>query len=132
MLSNGIHGQASFDADSVIVTLELADSICSDTATRVIHIDDLAVYAPNAFTPSREDNNRFVIVTRGVARGELTIYQRDGLLVYHTDDYTQGWDGRTSDGTPCIQGNYVWKLVYQPNLWPGTQRTQVGSILLIR
>lgn len=127
-----IHGQASFDADSVIVTLELADSICSDTATRVIHIDDLAVYAPNAFTPSREDNNRFVIVTRGVARGELTIYQRDGLLVYHTDDYTQGWDGRTSDGTPCIQGNYVWKLVYQPTLWPGTQRTQVGSILLIR
>ena len=73
-----------------------------------------------------------VIVTRGVARGELTIYQRDGLLVYHTDDYTQGWDGRTSDGTPCIQGNYVWKLVYQPTLWPGTQRTQVGSILLIR
>lgn len=127
-----IHGQASFDADSVIVTLELADSICSDTATRVIHIDDLAVYAPNAFTPSREDNNRFVIVTRGVARGELTIYQRDGLIVYHTDDYTQGWDGRTSDGTPCIQGNYVWKLVYQPTLWPGTQRTQVGSILLIR
>ncbi len=127
-----IHGQASFDADSVIVTLELADSICSDTATRVIHIDDLAVYAPNAFTPSREDNKRFVIVTRGVARGELTIYQRDGLLVYHTDDYTQGWDGRTSDGTPCIQGNYVWKLVYQPTLWPGTQRTQVGSILLIR
>ena len=127
-----IHGQASFDADSVIVTLELADSICSDTATRVIHIDDLAVYAPNAFTPSREDNNRFVIVTRGVAQGELTIYQRDGLLVYHTDDYTQGWDGRTSDGTPCIQGNYVWKLVYQPTLWPGTQRTQVGSILLIR
>ena len=127
-----IHGQASFDADSVIVTLELADSICSDTATRVIHIDDLAVYAPNAFTPSREDNNRFVIVTRGVVRGELTIYQRDGLLVYHTDDYTQGWDGRTSDGTPCIQGNYVWKLVYQPTLWPGTQRTQVGSILLIR
>ncbi len=127
-----IHGQASFDADSVIVTLELADSICSDTATRVIHIDDLAVYAPNAFTPSREDNNRFVIVTRGVARGELTIYQRDGLLVYHTDDYTQGWDGRTSDGTPSIQGNYVWKLVYQPTLWPGTQRTQVGSILLIR
>jgi len=127
-----IHGQANFDADSVIVTLELADSICSDTATRVIHIDDLAVYAPNAFTPSREDNNRFVIVTRGVARGELTIYQRDGLLVYHTDDYTQGWDGRTSDGTPCIQGNYVWKLVYQPTLWPGSQRTQVGSILLIR
>ena len=53
-----IHGQASFDADSVIVTLKLADSICSDTATHVIHIDDLAVYAPNAFTPSRELRHR--------------------------------------------------------------------------
>ena len=127
-----LHGQASIGADSIVVTLQLADSICSDTATRVIHVDDLSIYAPNAFTPSQESNNRFVIVTRGVAQGELTIYQRDGLLVYHTDDYTQGWDGRTNDGTHCIQGNYVWKFVYRPELWPSIQRTQVGSILLIR
>jgi gliding motility-associated-like protein len=103
-----------------------------DTALRIIPILKTSIVSPNAFTPSQESNNRFIIVARGLIRADLYIYNREGLLVYHTTNIEQGWDGRSENGTPCKQGNYVWKLVYRTIDLPSSDRTEIGSVLLIR
>ena len=92
----------------------------------------VAIFAGNAFTPTEETNNRFFVVTQGVIESELRIYNREGLLVFVTNDATQGWDGRRTDGVMCEQGNYVWKLTYRAIDHPNSMRSEVGTVLLIR
>ena len=118
--------------DSIIVALSVYNGICHDTASRVVPILKASVFAPNVFTPNQETNNRFIIVSQGILEAELFIYNREGLLVYHTDDIEQGWDGRDQSGTPCIQGNYVWRLIYRAIDRPTSDRTEIGSVLLLR
>ena len=126
-----LYGTAPIDADSVTVALRVYNGLCYDTAIHVLPIHRVAIYAPNAFTPLREDNNRFIISGVGIDEGELFIYNREGLLVYHSKDYTAGWNGRRStDGAICPQGNYVWKLAYRAS--DHTSRTEVGTVLLIK
>ena len=126
-------GTAPVDADSVIVALRVYNGQCYDTAMRVLPVNRVALFAPNAFTPLRDNNNRFVIVGHGIIDGELFVYNREGLLVYYTTDYTNGWDGRRySDGRLCPQGNYVWKLIYHATDLPNSSRTEVGTVLLIK
>lgn len=120
------------DVDSVVVALEVFNGQCYDTAIHVVPMLRADVLAPNVFTPSQETNNRFTIIAQGFIEAELFIYNREGLLVYRTHDLDQGWDGRNASGTPCPQGSYVWKLVYKAADWPASQRTQVGSVLLLR
>ena len=71
-------------------------------------------------------------VNRRRHEAEIFIYNREGLLVYHSDDYSTGWDGQSQDGTPCPQGNYVWKLVYRAVDLPHSDRIEAGSVLLLR
>lgn len=130
--SRHLHYYATTDLDSVIVALSVYNGTCLDTALRIIPILKTSIFAPNAFTPSQESNNRFIIVARGLIRADLYIYNREGLLVYHTTNIEQGWDGRSENGTPCKQGNYVWKLVYRAIDLPSSDRTEIGSVLLIR
>ena len=128
-----LYGQTPIDADSVTVALRVYNGQCYDTAVQVLPIHRVALFAPNVFTPLRDNNNRFVIVGQGIIEGELFVYNREGLLVHHTTDYTSGWDGRRdSDGRLCLQGNYVWKLIYRATDRPKGTRTEVGTVLLIR
>ena len=128
-----LYGTAPIDADSVTVALRVYNGQCYDTAVRVLPIHHVALFAPNVFTPLRDDNNRFIIVGQGIIEGELFIYNREGLLVHHSNDWAAGWDGRRdSDGRLCLQGNYVWKLVYRAIDRPSATRTEVGMVLLIR
>ncbi len=126
-----LYGTAPIDADSVVVALRVYNGMCHDTAVTVLPVHRVAVYAPNAFTPLRDNNNLFIIVGQGIEEGELYIYNREGLLVHYTRDYTKGWDGRRdADGALCPQGSYVWKLTYQAT--DHTTRTEVGTLLLIK
>ncbi|MGX8712679.1 MAG: choice-of-anchor J domain-containing protein [bacterium] len=128
-----LSASARDDADSVLIALELFNGQCRDTALALIPIHRINLFAPNIFTPLTNDgNNRFFIATSGVISGELFIYNREGLLVHHSADYTLGWDGRNSSGTICPQGNYVWKLVYRAENLPLRERVEVGSVLLIK
>lgn len=127
-----LNGTAMPEDDSVVVALEHFDSLCHDTAVHVLRVNRVNFFVPNVFTPSRETNNRFVFITQGFLSGEIFIYNREGLLVYHSDDYSTGWDGQSQDGTPCPQGNYVWKLVYRAVDLPHSDRIEAGSVLLLR
>ena len=120
------------DRDTLELELTVFNGQCYDTAVHLLPMLRVAIFAPNIFTPTKETNNRFVIVTQGVYDAELRIYNREGLLVYVSDDLSAGWDGRRSDGTLCEQGNYVWKLIYRGIDRDEGKRDEVGTVLLIR
>lgn len=127
-----LHYLAAPDSDTLPVALRVFNGQCADTALQLIPINRVALFIPNVFTPTEETNNRFIIVSHGLLEAELFIYNREGLLVYHTRDIEQGWDGRSTNGTICPQGSYVWKLIYRAIDRPVDERSEVGTVLLLR
>ncbi|MCR4658815.1 MAG: gliding motility-associated C-terminal domain-containing protein [Bacteroidales bacterium] len=128
------HVATGIDVDDELdVTMTTCNraNCCNDTSFSV-PVKLFSHWFPNAFTPSRDENNRFGVQTNMPLAGyELYIYNRYGLLVFSTTDPAEGWDG-TYDGKPCPQGGYayVYKLAFDNN-----DRTVIsghGSITLIR
>ena len=117
--------------DSHYVMLVAANGSCTDTATSVVKVLTVTLWAPNAFTPDESANNTFSIVGEGIIEGQLYIYTRQGLMVCHKTDYRDGWDG-TYHGAPCPKAAYTWHLVYrtidQPEMW----HTATGTVTLLR
>ena len=120
-----------FSSDSLAILLCVASEQCTDTATLIVPIRRSAVYAPNAFTPDESTNQLFLLKMHGITYFDLYIYNRQGLLVFHTTDPEQGWDG-THNGIPCPQQNYVWILDYISAETPGVRQKKKGSVLLLR
>lgn len=127
-----LHHNALPDHDTLALALRVYNGQCYDTTVTLIPIQRIALFAPNIFTPLLEGNSRFVVVGQGVVEGELYVYDRDGMLVSHLTDYTEGWDGRDASGAVCRQGSYVWKLVYRTVDYPTRRRTEVGTVILAR
>ena len=117
--------------DSLVVTLEVSNGFCHDTDKASIPMIRTSFYSPNIFTPDKPTNNLFQIVANGITNAELRIYNREGLLVFQTDDLTQPWDG-TRDGRPCPQGAYVWHLYYIADDFPLRPQEATGTVTLIR
>lgn len=122
---------ASRDADSVEVMMVAFNDYCTDTAYRIIPIRKATLFAPNAFTPGENTNREFLIKMDGITSYELYIYNRKGLLVYHTTDPNTGWDG-TYQGRDCPQESYVWLVVYSTEVMPNVPQKQKGTVILLR
>ena len=116
-------------ADSVVVVLIGGDSVCVDTARRVIPVIKEDLFFPNVFTPGRDDNNSFLVFGTEVDDFELWIYDRRGVLVFHTNDRAEGWDG-TCNGIPCPQGAYAYVCHY--SIPDNQYRTRAGTVTLLR
>ena len=117
--------------DTITVTLHSCNqyNCCVDT-TLGFHPEIRSVWFPNIFTPNEQQNNRFVAVTScQVAEFEIFIYNRWGLLVWHSTDILAPWDG-THDGTPVPQGAYAYRWYIKDlhgDRWSGT-----GTVTLLR
>ena len=113
--------------DSVTVKLVVGDSYCFDSTTAVVPVIMATLWIPNAFTPDEETNNTFAPVGKGIIEGELYIYNRQGLLVYHTTDWEQGWDG-----SHCPQDSYAWLFLYRNADQPQVLKKAIGTVILLR
>ena len=116
-------------ADSVLVVLIGGDSTCVDTAWKVVPVIKENLFFPNVFTPERDDNNLFRVLGSVVEDFELWIYDRRGVLMFHTTDRQKGWDG-TSGGIPCPQGTYTYICRY--SLPIHQPRSRKGTVTLLR
>lgn len=118
--------------DSLWVNVEGCTEIgcCSDTLL-VFPISIVSVWFPNVFTPDGEMNNRFVMVTnQAVVEYEMTIYNRQGLLVARCTDAVAGWDGKDIRGAACQQGAYAYICEYR--LAGNVAKRYLGTVLLLR
>lgn len=87
------------------------------------------LWAPNAVTAGADDpNGLFLPVVRGLdpAVYLLSIYDRNGQLVYATADPTAGW----RPGTDVRQGVYVYRL--RLRFATGNINNRVGTVLVIK
>lgn len=126
--------QFGVDGDSVAITLLACNEerCCNDT-TISLPVRVNALWVPNTFTPDAHSNTRFSFVfTLPIVKFEIWIYNRQGLLVHHSDDLNFSWDGRTTDGTPCPQGAYVYFYRYATEFQPERNITGEGTVTLLR
>lgn len=122
-----LHYPVSGAEDSIVVQLTAINDYCRDTAQAVVWVINEGVYAPNVFTPGQDINNRFSVIASNEIRGELTIYNREGLLLFRTTDLETGWGGGD-----CPQGAYVWHLHYRYAHSPEQWHTAMGTVTLLR
>lgn len=129
------HPSYSYSAPGTYtVTLEVESLYyCSDTAKKTIIVNhELTIYAPTAFTPNYDGiNDEFNIFVANADTKEwnLLIYNRWGEVVFNTEDYGTGWDGRLND-KECPEGIYTWYLFYK-DLY-GNLFKEAGHFTLIR
>ena len=136
LTETGVHVEHQFGAmgDSVTVSLHACNDnrCCSDT-TIVLPVEVNALWVPNAFTPSENTNSRFMLITTiSITDFEIWIYNRQGLLVHHGTDISEGWDGNDLDGAACQQGAYVYFYRYTKLSEPDRRYTGEGTVTLIR
>jgi gliding motility-associated-like protein len=121
------------DYDSLIVQLIAINSEgCNDTASVLLQLDRSQINIPNAFTPSRDDNNLWFVATSDILKLQVWIYNRQGNLVATYDQLDGRWDGHNLAGQECPQGSYVYKAQYRTRVHPERLMEKTGTILLIR
>ncbi|MBC7829100.1 MAG: gliding motility-associated C-terminal domain-containing protein [Chitinophagaceae bacterium] len=87
---------------------------------------------PNAFTPNADTKNDLLYPLNAIKAEQLDfkVYNRWGQLVFQTNDWKKGWDGRYN-GQLQSSGSYVWILQYTHR--DTKQRIQKkGSSFLVR
>jgi len=106
---------------------------CVDTSMVQINVNnELAVYAPTAFTPNFDDiNEEFKVILSNVdiETYNLTIFSRWGDVVFESEDYDEAWNGRYGEML-CNPGVYTWVVVFT-DLY-GNEYTEAGYFTLIR
>lgn len=123
--------QVPYSVDSVPVEMVVYNAHdCSDTASKVIYVNNNTVWIPNSFTPLSETNNRFDIVAAGVQDYEIEIYNREGMLVFQSNDVNNSWDG-THNGKYCPQGAYVYIIRYSFRNQKSETLVRKGNVLII-
>ena len=124
---------APWESDSVTVCLTAFHRHCTDTARRTVQVVHEDLLVPNIFMPGSQDNrvNQFRILGHGITQFEITLFNRQGAVVYHSTDISQCWDG-TRNGIPCPQGAYVYLIVYRSAARPDRDQVRKGSVILVR
>ncbi len=89
------------------------------------------IWVPNAFTPNGDGRNDVFRVLGNIGKLEgfgLSIYNRWGERVFHTEDKYAGWDGYYKN-VPAPLGTYVYMLEYSIGSKPYNQS---GNFHLLR
>ena len=118
--------------DSVVVMLDVSnDYDCHDTATLTLYMEQNSLHVPNIITPALQTNNVFQVQGVSIMDGEIWIFNREGLLLWHTDNINDTWDA-TRDGTPLPHGTYVYTIRYRRVPDPGVWLRKTGTVTVIR
>ena len=107
---------------------------CSSIITKPIEIkENFNLYAPNSFTPDGDGvNDTFIPESLKLMNVEfiMTIYNKQGKLIYKTKNINQPWDGfNQNTGEKCIQGSYIWIIQLINKL--GQNEQYKGPLLIL-
>ncbi len=120
-----------------VVCLNVYDTFgCSNFHCDNLRIeDDCTLYIPNAITPNADGiNDLFAVEAYGVdpAGYSMQIFNRNGHVIFETNDLSQSWDGSDPSKLYYAQnGLYVYQ-VYAKCIFGKETKRYVGSISVIR
>jgi gliding motility-associated-like protein len=102
------------------------DTTCKPVAALVNCLLDI----PTAFTPGTVGTNSIIkVVGFGISEMDWNIYNRQGELVFHSTDPSNGWDG-TYKGS--LQPTDVYTYTLEAGFSNGTKLKRTGDITLLR
>ncbi|MFT5820611.1 MAG: gliding motility-associated-like protein [Crocinitomix sp.] len=87
----------------------------------------LSVIVPNIFTPNGDGINDTLYIQGLRPKAVLTIYNRWGVPVYYSFNYTNTWSGLGSDGNIVVDGVYFYHLVNG-----SSDNTASGSLHIVK
>jgi gliding motility-associated-like protein len=108
---------------------------CIGSAQKTVTVNEgCIIYIPNAFTPNGDGFNDIWII-KGLAGGcystvSVDVYNRWGSLVYHSDNYSNSWNG-DYQGHPVPDATYYY-AVKATNPTTGVVREFKGSVTILR
>ena len=118
--------------DSVVVSLIVSSGNCIDRDSVVLHYSTANLNVPNVIIPTDPNNCTFHVKGHGVMEYEIHIYNRQGLLVFHSNDINEPWDAKLKDGTLAHQGTYVYNIRYRLATAPDELKRTTGTVTVIR
>lgn len=123
---------------------------CPDTAKAQIHITTHNAFVPdelvNVFSPNGDGRNDFfypfyqknlnqyqISKQSNTQVYELKVYNRWGILVYETNDYSKAWDGKNKNGHDADAGTYFYIVQYESNCATNADKAnKKGFVELVR
>jgi gliding motility-associated-like protein len=84
----------------------------------------------SVFTPNSDGYNDFFKITCLSFPNHLFIFNRQGALVYETDNYQNNWIGVDQDDEAVPDGGYLWVLEALDN--NGVKTLYKGAVVLLR
>jgi gliding motility-associated-like protein len=104
---------------------------CKDTIVKPVVIgEDFSIYVPNAFTPNGDGvNDTFQPKGHGIVYYDLTVFDRWGEKLFHTNDFFKGWDG-IFKGELSKNDTYVWQIAVKGA--SGKSKSLKGIVTLIK
>ncbi len=111
---------------------------CKDQVSKLIQVkNDFGIYVPSSFTPNFDDLNDIFIPIFSpygldLKTYEMEVFDRWGHSLFHTKDYTIGWNGTVKNGgtEPLKEDVYVWKLKFKDV--DGKIHNKTGHVTLMK
>jgi gliding motility-associated-like protein len=91
---------------------------------------DAEVFAPDAFSPNDDGyNDSFEVKAEMYKTFKMSVINRWGEVVFHSDDILKGWDGKIK-GKEAPVGAYIWHVEIVDNLDQTVKKN--GSFVLLK
>lgn len=110
------HYPEESEENQYTVILKVTDNFgCTDTISHAVIItEDLNLWIPNAFTPD-EDGVNDIFKPSGIGYSldgyEMTIYDRWGKLLFVSNEFERGWDGKVDGTVLNINDVFIYTIV---------------------
>lgn len=132
--SDTILNPQSTPEQTIIYILSITDQngcFGYDTVQITILPSNQDVFVPNAFTPNADGNNDLFIIypIGGIELLEFSIYNRWGEVIFTTNDFAQGWDGRYNNLVQDI-GTFIYLV--RAKTFEETELVKKGNLTLLK
>ena len=96
----------------------------------IIYKRDTDIFAPDAFSPNDDGyNDTFEVKAAMFKTFKMSVVNRWGEVIFHSDDITKGWNGMIK-GKPAPVGSYIWRIEIVNNLDQTVKKN--GTFVLLK
>lgn len=128
-----VYPKTGIETNYPVLLTVFGNNGCIDTTSRKVRVlKSCYIAVPNAFSPNDDGFNDLFSPINAFKADDLDfrVYNRWGLLVFKTNDWTKKWNGKI-DGIPQPVGVFVWTFSYTHHD-TGKKYTLKGTVTLIR